>query len=243
MRILLVILLVVLSSIVYLNRTYAKFYDTIKTSNLKPPSEQTVLNFENPQSQNYQKIVILGDSLSAGTGATATENTLGYLIGKMQSEKFKGVRVSIWAKPGATTADVIKFQLRGAFTENPDVVTLLIGINDIHDLKPYAEYSENYKTILTELSTKTQSKIILFTIPFLGSDKTLIFPYNYILKYRTNQFNRVIKTYCNFPNVSCIDLYTETELKFKFNPAFYSEDGFHPSDIGYKLWASLIHVD
>jgi lysophospholipase L1-like esterase len=90
------------------------------------------------------------------------------------------------------------------------------------------------------LSTKTRAEITIINIPYIGSDQILLPPWNTILDWRMRRFNQIIAKTAKTENVKLIDLYTPTKEKFVKNSDLYSEDQFHPSDKGYRLWADII---
>lgn len=178
----------------------------------------------------------LGDSLTAGVGASDYRYSYPYLIAQRLSKK-NNVRFVNLANPGDTSTDVLNDQAPKVLSLKPDLITLLVGVNDIHNLVSLQEFEQNYIKIVSTLK-KTRSKIYLLSIPYLGSDKTVFFPYNFILDFRTKQFNRVIEKISQDYNLYYIDLYHLNKSK-----NFYSADKFHPSDQGYKDWLRVLNVN
>lgn len=243
MRILLLVLLSLIVISVYLNRSYAAFYDNIGKQNLKPPSTQESYTFENNTKSGYKEYAALGDSLSQGVGSLDYQSSFTYIYAKKLALKYAGLKFINLSKPGATSAELLKKQLPQVIIIHPDFVTLLIGVNDIHSFVSDARFGQNYKLIIEQLYNKTSAQILLLNIPYLASDTILFPPYNYLLDFRTKQFNRIISQYCQFKRIKCIDLYTPTQVTFSQNPAFYSPDLFHPSDAGYIIWSQLLNAD
>lgn len=243
MRLLLIILLSLIILAVYLNRSYAAFYNNIGKQNLKTPLKQVTFTFENSSKTGYKEYLALGDSLSSGVGSNNYESAFTYIYAKKLAGIYAGIKFTNLSKPGATSEDVLKKQLPGAILANPDTITLLVGVNDIHNLVSDTQFGQNYKHIIEQLINKTNAQILVLNIPYLASDTILFPPYNYLLDWRTNQFNTRISPYCNFKRIKCINLYTPTKTVYSQNPAFYSVDLFHPSAWGYTMWAENINVD
>lgn len=237
------ILLIIFLIFLYLNRSYAKFYDTIKEKSLVTPFTQHTLTIKNGDQQQTIKYIALGDSLSEGLGADSYQDSFPYLFAQKLSEK-KQTQVNFinLAKIGATTQDLINTQLPKITNENPDYITLLIGTNDIHALTAPDIFQKNYSVILDNL-TKTKAKIIVINIPYLGSNKILLPPYSELIGYRTQQFNKIIVQLVKETGVQYVDLYSQTKQAFESNIMLYSSDGFHPSSQGYRLWANIINAD
>lgn len=222
---------------IYLNRSYAYFYNFLAQKNLTPPPHetQTIIgnNLNNPTIIKY---VALGDSLTAGVGASDYKNSYPYLLAQKLSLK-KNVELVNLSHAGDTSLDLLIRQLPQALSAKPDLITLLIGVNDIHNLKSLKEFESNYIKIATVFK-KTNAKIYLLAIPYLGSDKIVYPPYNLVLDLRTKQFNNVIKKISTDLGVGYIDLYS---LSKPVN--FYSPDQFHPGDQGYSEWIKAINVN
>ena len=93
----------------------------------------TVVHAEQPWTfSNNTRYIALGDSLAAGYGANPTTQGYAYLL--YQKGTYGQITNMIFANaavPGATSADVLAYQLPPAITRfRPDVITLSVGGND-----------------------------------------------------------------------------------------------------------------
>ncbi len=230
------LILLFLILVIYLNRSYAYFYSFLSQNVfIPPPHEATIMIGNQPGSQTI-KYTALGDSLTEGAGVSDYKNSYPYLIAQKLSSK-NNVKLVNLAHGGDTSSDALTNQLPKALPEKPDLITVLIGVNDIHNLKSLKEFKDNYTQVISTLK-KSGAKIYVLSIPYLGSDKIVFFPYNLILDFRTKQFNNVIKRISTDLRIGYIDLYSLSK------PAhFYSPDQFHPGDQGYNEWAKAINVN
>jgi len=230
----------------YLYEVYIGFYNRIGTMNLQSTYSEKSLILDNPAFNGSVKYTALGDSLSAGVGSRDINESFVYNYALKLSGKYGKVNLINLADPGDTTEEVINNQVPRAIAENPDYVTLLIGVNDIHNKKNIEDFRENYRYILNELLTKTSAHITVINIPYLGSDRIIIFPYNILLNSRTNQFNEIISDVVARANsekrIRFVDLYKDTYMISKTDPKYYSPDLFHPSGEGYLLWSQIINA-
>lgn len=221
----------------FLNRTYAYYYDYIGDHYLKAPG-QTVLK----EKEGRHGFVVLGDSLMAGVGATSGQSSLGSLLyqsnGKKNELEFLNFAVS-----GATADDVLKQQLPEALGSRPQVIFLLVGVNDIHNYTPEKEFEENYRLIVNGLTAIPEVKLTLINIPYLGSSSILIPPWNLYIDLKTKQYNSIVSNVAKEKNLKLIDLYKLSREKFLEPSDLYSQDQFHPSDRGYALWADYINAN
>ncbi len=237
--------LLILSLFAYLYLTYAKFYHLIGEKNLQSPYTSNTFTLENLQTKGSVKYVALGDSLSAGVGAQNVNETFVFRYALNLFENFGKVDSLNLAQRGATTKEVITEEISQAIAFKPDYITLLIGINDVHNKRSRKEFEQNYHDILSELINKTGAQIVVINLPYLGSAQIVRPPYNFLLNYRTLQFNKIISNVVNSFNISkrikLVDLYQDTYKLQKENPNYYSSDLFHPSGEGYMLWSQVIN--
>ena len=232
----------------YLYFAYSYFYYFIGRTKLSNPSTENPKHLYNTNGEiKSVKYMSLGDSLSAGVGSLDGKNTFTYQFAKNLSNKYQKVEFYNVAWPGNTTTEVIKNQLPQAIAEDPNYITLLIGTNDVHNRMSEEEFKKNYGLILQELLSQTNAQIVVINIPYLGSDKIVLPPYNWILDMKIKTFNKIISDQVDIWNVSkrikFVDLYKETGGSEAQNKDYYSPDLYHPSDKGYLIWAQIIDAD
>lgn len=185
----------------------------------------------------------MGDSLTAGVGSNDVESTLVYQVALNFSERYGKVEVVNLGRSGATSEDLIADQLAAAINEKPDHVTLLIGVNDVHNKISVADYKSHLSYVLNELLTKTNAQIVLINLPYLGAFDVIPFPLSNVLDIRIRQFNKVIAELGHDDRIKHIDLYTSTRQSFLENPGYYASDHFHPSGEGYMFLGKIINAD
>ena len=184
---------------------------------------------------------VLGDSLTSGVGVQSYEESYPYLVATKLSQQ-RGVRVNLktYACSGARTRDLIEGFLDPAIAAQPDIVTLLIGTNDIHGRVGLETFGENYEYILERLTRETSAKIYLVGLPNIGSGGLLLPPYNYYFARQTDSYNGVVKSLAEKYDLYFIDLNGATSSQSREN-GYYAKDSFHPSAEGYRLWAQIIY--
>ena len=117
----------------------------------------------------------------------------------------------------------------------PDIISILIGINDVWHrygaskiTTTDAQIETNYRAILERLKKETKAKIVILC-PFLLDDESK--------EYWRGEVDRVIaivrKLADEFADIYIpLDLLFEEALKTQPEPKFYSADGVHPNDNG-----------
>lgn len=241
---LITLIILVISVLIYINRSYAYIYYRISMANLKSvDSTRNYLVVNNQSATSSLIYVALGDSLTSGVGATKYSQSYPYLLAKYLAGDDHQVTLKNYSVPGAKTQDLLGGLLPGAIKANPDVVTILIGVNDIHGKISTQEFAASYEEILNRLTKETKAKIYVINIPFIGSNSLIWQPHRYLYQTRTNEFNKIIKQLAFKYQVNYIDLYTSTYLLLREPGIHYSADLFHPSAEGYKIWSDLIYAD
>ncbi len=238
------VVLVVIAAVTYINRSYAYIYNHIDKIALKTPDlDRSYLVTNNKTASSSLVYVALGDSLTSGVGADNYQESYPYLLAQYFAGNDYQVTLKDRAVPGAKTKDLLAGLLPGAIKDSPDIVTLLIGVNDVHGDISQEDFRERYDNILKRLTTETKAKIYVINIPMIGANNLLLPPYNYLFDLRTKQYNKIIQELAVKYNLQYIDLYTPTKDLFSSNGSHYAADFFHPSAQGYKIWADLIYAD
>lgn len=184
----------------------------------------------------------LGDSLTAGVGVADYTHAYPYDVAQDLAEK-GAITLKVFAYPGITSTGLINNYLSPAIKSNPDIVTVMIGTNDIHNWISATEFEAKYRQILSTLTTQTHATVYAISIPYIGSRAIVWPPLNFYFDYETNTLNRIIERLAAEYGVTCIDIATPTKALFKKDNALYAADSFHPSALGYKLWADIIYAN
>lgn len=227
----------------YLSLLYGRFYNNIGDKHLLSPYIQNRLVLLNPDEVGTVRYVALGDSLTAGVGSDDVESTFVYQVAKKLSSQFGKVEVVNLGVSGATSKDLIEGQLPQVAKEEPQYITLLIGVNDVHNKVSAEDFRRNLTRIVDHLLTKTAAQIVLLNLPYLGAPDVLPVPLSSALNARTKQFNTIISEFGSTERVQLIDLYSGLRQPFVKNPAYYASDRFHPSGEGYLLFGKIINAD
>ncbi|MFA5048205.1 MAG: SGNH/GDSL hydrolase family protein [Patescibacteria group bacterium] len=237
------VLLIIIVAVIYLNRSFAYIYHKIGQEHLPPVNKEMIYDFtKNPSASTTFTFVALGDSLTAGVGATIDTQSWPYLVADRLADQYGKVRLVNLGQPGVKSADLLSWQLPSAIAFKPDYATLLIGVNDIHNHVSVDDFIKNVSLIIDELQTKTRAKVLLINIPYIGSPRLVLPPYDFYFQSRTKEFNQVLAKLCQDKKITCLDLY-HPSLKESASPDFYSADLFHPSSAGYLSWSKIIYAN
>lgn len=179
----------------------------------------------------------LGDSTGSGVGASKAGGGYVARLFKRIVAHRPGSQLINLCFSGATTSDVLRDQLDAGVRSNPQLVTLGIGINDIGHGLSLEQFSKNYDEILSRLKNNTQATIVVTNIPDISSAPRI--PVGMRTEYHQLivEHNRRLAEIAAAHGVIVFDIYSVTHEQLPSHPEYFSDDGFHPSDEGYELWA------
>lgn len=179
----------------------------------------------------------LGDSTGSGVGASAAGGGYVARLFKRIITHRPGSRLINLCFSGATTSEVLRDQLDPGLRTDPQLVTLGVGINDVgHDLS-LERFSKNYQEILTKLKNNTRATIVVTNIPDISSAPRIPAAMRSEYHQHIVEFNGRLAEIAAAHGAIVFDVYYVTHEQLPSHPEYFSDDGFHPSDEGYELWA------
>lgn len=243
MKLFLAFLILLLASGLVLNRSYASIYERMREKALTNPNtlEEHFIHAA-PGTVDKVRYVAIGDSLTAGVGATSSEDSFPHKLGEAIARSGRSVELMNLGVPAASTQNLIDSQLQKAVSADPDLVTVLIGTNDMQNLVSRKTFESNVERIADQLKSKTRARIILINLPYLGTDDLITWPFNWIYRFRITEFNNILKKIAESKGLSFIDLNKATKDQSARRSDYYSIDEFHPSAKGYKQWSEVIYT-
>lgn len=226
---------------IYLYSANAFIYYRISRGYFTLPNRENSHLMISDKMKEIKTYAAIGDSLTAGVGAEKYEETYPYILASKLSLSGENISLKNFASPGFKSEDVNGIFVGPVIRSNPQIITIMIGVNDVHNHVGRDVFEKNYRTILNRLTKETEAKIYLINIPFIGSNTAIIPPLDYYFDKETNEYNKIIKKLATEYQLSYIDLNSPMKELFKKDGDHYSSDSFHPSAYGYKLWADLIY--
>jgi lysophospholipase L1-like esterase len=183
------------------------------------------------------RYVALGDSYTIGTSVTEAERFPNQLVKKVpQLDLVANLGVN-----GFTSRDLIEIELPKLAALEPDVVTLLIGVNDVVQDVPVSTYEDNVVRILPELVTLVGADhVVVVTIP----DYTVT-PQGGAFGDRGQQSagiranNALMTQLATGFGITVVDIY-DISLEAGRDRSLVASDGLHPSGIQYARWVERI---
>lgn len=224
----------------YIIFAYNFFYKKMGSYNVEWPGHEDLYEFGDT-TKNAVHYVSIGDSLTYGSGAGDFKNGYTYSLAQEFAKNYDGLYLNDFSYPGIWTDDVIK-QLDDVIRLKPDIITVFIGTNDVHQLIDAGNFTKNYETILSRLSQETDATIYTINLPYIGTNALILPPLNAFFRYKIKAANKSIEKLAKKYGAVNIDLYTPNESARK-TENFYCRDQYHPSVDGYRAWADIIKHD
>lgn len=141
--------------------------------------------------------------------------------------------------PGITVHDALSEELPVALDAHPRLVTLWLAVNDLATGVDVNSYSRDLNTLLSRLQANSPGVLIamanvpdLTLLPYFSS-------YNPVLLHqRVQAYNAAITGIARQHHAILVDL---SGFDVKNFPEYISNDGLHPSTIGYLRLAELFY--
>lgn len=194
-----------------------------------------------PQKNKFVYVAV-GDSSVEGLGATSPDRTYPAIIFQAIKKYYKQAYFYNLGRLDSDAHDVIIEQLDKAISLTPDLVTISLGTNDIRHRRSIIEFEKDLQHILSRLKSETHAEIVINTIPDLSQAPAVRRMIKQFSKVLVKRFNNRITKQAEKNGAILVDLFEMTSMYAASHPEMLSEDGFHPSDFGYALWAnSVLH--
>jgi lysophospholipase L1-like esterase len=180
------------------------------------------------------RVVWIGDSTSAGVGASRPERALPVVIA---NELNRPVSLHVLSVSGATTQDAVAAQLPKVAALQPDWVFVAIGNNDVTHLTSRAKLRTSLRTLLDGVTQVQPQQIIVLGIAEFGGTPLLPRPLRTLAGWRSHQLDEVVRQEAAAYGAVYVPIAKLTAPGFAADPlGTHAEDRFHPNDAGYQLW-------
>ncbi len=193
---------------------------------------------EGPTVMRY---VALGDSYTIGTSVTETERWPDQLVAALGSEGTTLELVGNLGVNGYTSADLIRDELPALDALAPDLVTVLIGVNDVVQGVSAATYEANVVTILDELLARLPAhRIVTVAIPDYTKTPAGTGYGDPVQQHDaivTN--NEIMERLSAERGIAFVDTF-DISLQAAMDRSLLADDGLHPSGVQYGRWVERI---
>jgi acyl-CoA thioesterase-1 len=183
-----------------------------------------------------QRLLALGDSFTAGTGASAEEAFAARLVDRWRGEgcvvELRNVAVN-----GYTSRDVIERELPELSRFSPTWVTLAIGANDLVRRVPEQTYRDNVRAILAA-ATKVAPKGHVLVLPQPDWARSEVGVSFGITPADVDRFDAVLREESASTGARFLEL--KPLMRAEADAHMVAPDGLHPNATAYAEWSDAI---
>ena len=191
------------------------------------------MNLNNP----IRTFLALGDSYTIGESVDEKDRWSKQLIDLLKTN-FNFTKHDIVARTGWTTSELTQAIEAKKLTEQYEMVSLLIGVNNQYRGQSLDNYRVEFRNLLNtsiKFAKNDAAKVIVLSIPDWGKTPFARGQDTQKIASEIDAFNNVAKEECKKLNIVFIDI---TEITRKnTDTSMFAIDGLHYSGKMHRLWA------
>ncbi|HLN98050.1 MAG TPA: SGNH/GDSL hydrolase family protein, partial [Pyrinomonadaceae bacterium] len=185
------------------------------------------------------KLIVLGESTVAGIGARSHETALtGQLAHFLQRETKQRVE---WLAAGRSGVNAVGCRMElvpRLAGRQADLVTIVLGVNDAIEFHTGRRWQSDIERLIEAVRLEVGDvPVLLAGVPPLDCFPALPQPLSFILGARSAALERTsVELARRLRGV----VYVPFTIEKEGCEAVFCADGFHPSELGYRLWAKQL---
>ncbi len=185
------------------------------------------------------KYLALGDSYTIGESVAEADRWPNQLADRLKIPRPKIIATTGWC------TDQLKAAVEAAHLSNEyNLVSLLIGVNNQYQGKPAAQYEIEFEELLTrsiQLAQGNPKNVFVVSIPDYGYTP-FGKPKQETISKQLDEFNAINKRMATKYKVAYYHI-TDISRQGLDEPTLVASDGLHPSGAMYSLWVDRILKD
>lgn len=185
------------------------------------------------------KYLVMGDSTAVGQGGevqTLATQTAEFIAQDQQ------VLLMNTAVSGARAVDILNDQLKDGIKQNPDIVLIIVGSNDVTHATSLGSIKSSIQQSVDALITQNCNvKIVLTGSAAMGTVPRIPQPLRFLAGQRTNRVNSVFTDIVKTNNLTFAPIAERTGPIFSKDKSLFAADNFHPNQKGYDVWVPVLN--
>lgn len=204
------------------------------------PNESPGPHLNESGTYNY---LALGDSYTIGASVASAESFPIQLKDRLEQGLKVKVDTEIIAVTGWRTDNLLDAINRGTLRSSYDLVTLLIGVNNQYQGKPFKTYTKEFPELLERaiaLAFGNPKNVVVVSIPDYAYTP-------FAVGRNTDKISKEIDEYNDFAQATALQNgvpfvnITDITRDGLSNPALVARDGLHPSGEAYKRFVDVFY--
>ncbi len=209
-------------------------------------SQEITIPEDNPTEETTTKknlkMLSLGDSYTIGESVCGKckfpEQLKDSLLKEFSSETI--IDLKVIAKTGWTTTNLISAIETEKITDDYDLVTLLIGVNNQYQRKDFSIYESEFpKLVNTAIKAGNNEKQNLIVVSIPDYAFTPFGRGNTTISADIDKYNNFAKNYCDANGITFVNI-TDITREGLTNTALVASDNLHPSELAYTKFVGRI---
>jgi lysophospholipase L1-like esterase len=184
------------------------------------------------------RLAVLGDSIAWGQGASQADDRPAQRLARALAEHGIEVTTHVTAVPGARSADLAG-QVERTVPWRPDLVTLVIGANDLTHQVPAQAAAHDLGDAVRRL-VAAGAEVVVAPAPDLSAVPLVPVGMRALIRARSDALRRLQVDEVRRHGGRVADADHATSGVFAVEPAMFSADRFHPSSAGYAVIAAAL---
>ncbi|HTH56786.1 MAG TPA: SGNH/GDSL hydrolase family protein [Cyclobacteriaceae bacterium] len=194
-----------------------------------------------PSLEGQKRYLALGDSYTIGESVEENERWPNQLAALLSARGVSIGKPTIIATTGWRTDNLANAVKIAGLRNDYDLVSLLIGVNNQYQGKPFDLYTADFERLLVQsiwLARGQKKNVFVVSIPDYGytpfGNKNME-----KISREIDQYNAAAKSSCTENQIRFVDI-TNISRDALNDPGLVAADGLHPSGKMYTLWAKQI---
>ncbi|CAN5534083.1 SGNH/GDSL hydrolase family protein [soil metagenome] len=188
------------------------------------------------------KYLALGDSYTIGEGVPEDQTWPVLLAEEFQNKGFNFEKPKIIAKTGWTTGELLQAIQQEDLSDNYQLVSLLIGVNNQYRGQSLENYRKEFEYLVKKAITLAQNepkRLFVVSIPDYSVTSFAKEKNPEKIRIEIEDFNKTNKEVAKDYGIVYVDI-TPLSRKAQHDQSLLAEDQLHPSGKMYKEWISLM---
>ncbi|GIZ11179.1 hypothetical protein NCCP436_05950 [Pseudomonas sp. NCCP-436] len=177
------------------------------------------------------RLLLIGESTVVGVGVEALDQALAACLARELSRRLqRSVRWHACGENGITAVQACQRLLPGLSEERADLALLVFGVNDTTHLTSSRHWRAALGKMIGQLRGQGM-QVACSGVPPLQHFRALPWLLRRLLGWRAGLMDREVRALAQRMQVAYCG------LNLTFEAQYLAEDGYHPSALGYRLWA------